>query len=79
MDRRVDLITMISISLCALDTIHHTAFNKTGKCTSLHARKQPLKPLTRTLPSMLASTLPIALADTLSRLDYMLPRKVSKR
>ena len=29
--------------LCALDTIHHTAFNKTAKCTSLHAPKYALK------------------------------------
>jgi len=29
--------------LCALDTIHHAAFNKTAKCTSLHAPKYALK------------------------------------
>jgi len=34
---------MIRMRLWALDTIHHAAFNKTAKCTSLHAPKYALK------------------------------------
>jgi len=34
---------MIRMRLCALDTIHYAAFNKTAKCTSLHAPKYALK------------------------------------
>jgi len=34
---------MIRMQLWVLDTIHHTAFIKTAKCTSLHAPKYALK------------------------------------
>jgi hypothetical protein len=34
---------MKHMRLCALDTIHHAAFNKTAKCTSLLAPKYTLK------------------------------------
>jgi len=70
---------MIHVQLCVLDNIHHTVFNKTAKCTSLHTPKKALKPLSSTLPSTLSSTLPIALDDTPSLLDSTLPSKLSKR
>jgi hypothetical protein len=34
---------MIRMRLWALDTIHHATFNKTAKCTSLHAPKYAVK------------------------------------
>jgi hypothetical protein len=44
--------------LWALDTIHHAAFNKTAKCTSLHAPKYTASTLPSTPPSMFSSSLP---------------------
>jgi len=57
MDLPIDSITMTHMRLCALDTIHHAAFNKLET-------KLP-NALLCTLPSMLWSTLLIALDCTL--------------
>jgi hypothetical protein len=60
--------TMIHMRLWALDTIHHTAFNKTAKCTSLHAPKYALM-----------YTPDCNRLHTPSLLDCMLPSKLSRR
>jgi len=58
---------MIRVWLCALYTIH-AAFNKTAKCTSLHAPKYALK-----------YTLDCTRWHTPSLLDCTLPSKLSRR
>lgn len=65
MDLCVDFITMIHMGLCALDSVHHAAFNSTVQCTLLHAPKDAFKTLSSTLPSTHSISLPIAHDDTL--------------
>jgi len=64
MNLRIEYITMIFVQFCALNTIHHAAFNNTAEYTSLYASKYALITLLSKLPNTISGMLPIILNNT---------------